>query len=217
MTRTFPRAARLRRGAAAREHGAGLGPERALPRQRHRPRHPRPCTSTSTVSESNVLRDLYDGLVTEDAAGDVIPAVAESWDVDEGGTVYTFHLRDDAKWSNGDPVTADDFVFAFRRIMDPATAAGYAVDPVRHPERRGDRRRRDAGRAARRRRPRPADPGHHPARADALLHRAAHPPDRLAAARGQRRAVRRRVHQARQPGHRTAPTCWRASRRTTGS
>ena len=56
----------------------------------------------------------------------MIPAVAESWDVTEGGTVYTFHLRDDARWSNGDPVTADDFVFTFRRIMDPATAAGYA-------------------------------------------------------------------------------------------
>ncbi len=81
---------------------------------------------TSTVAEANLLRDLYEGLVTNDPAGAVIPAVAESWEISEGGDVYTFHLRPDAKWSNGDPVTSDDFLFSFRRIMDPATAAGYA-------------------------------------------------------------------------------------------
>jgi oligopeptide transport system substrate-binding protein len=81
---------------------------------------------TSTVSESNLLRDLYEGLVSHDAAGTVIPAVAESWEISDDGLIYTFHLRPDAKWSNGDPVTSDDFLFAFHRIMDPATAAGYA-------------------------------------------------------------------------------------------
>jgi oligopeptide transport system substrate-binding protein len=81
---------------------------------------------TSTVAEGNLLRDLYEGLVVHDAAGEVIPGVAESWDVSDDERTYTFHLREDARWSNGDPVTADDFVFAFRRIMDPATAAGYA-------------------------------------------------------------------------------------------
>ncbi len=81
---------------------------------------------TSTVSEANILRDLYEGLVTYDAAGEVIPAAAESWDISEDGLTYTFHMREGAKWSNGDPVTAGDFLFAFQRIMDPATAAGYA-------------------------------------------------------------------------------------------
>ena len=81
---------------------------------------------TSTVAEANLLRDLYEGLVVYDPSAEVIPGVAESWEVSEDGTVYTFTLREDARWSNGDPVTASDFVFAFRRIQDPATAAGYA-------------------------------------------------------------------------------------------
>ena len=81
---------------------------------------------TSTVAEASLIRDLYEGLVTLDADGTVIPGAAESWEVGEDGTVYTFHLREDARWSNGDPVTANDFLFTFRRIMDPATAAGYA-------------------------------------------------------------------------------------------
>ncbi|MDT6941634.1 peptide ABC transporter substrate-binding protein [Brucella pseudogrignonensis] len=81
---------------------------------------------TSTVSEGNVLRDLYDGLTIQNANGEAVPGVAKSWDISEDGLVYTFHLRDDAKWSNGDPVTAGDFSFAFHRLMDPKTAAGYA-------------------------------------------------------------------------------------------
>lgn len=81
---------------------------------------------TSTVVESNLLRDLYEGLVVYDPAAHIIPGVAESWTISEDGTVYTFKLRPDAKWSNGDPVVASDFVFSFNRIMDPATAASYA-------------------------------------------------------------------------------------------
>jgi len=81
---------------------------------------------TSTVSENHVLVDLYDGLTILDAKGEAVPGVASSWDISDDGTLYTFHLRDDAKWSNGDPVTAGDFQFAFRRLMDPQTAAGYA-------------------------------------------------------------------------------------------
>lgn len=80
----------------------------------------------SSVSESNILRDLYEGLVTEAADGSLLPAVAERWDISPDGRTYTFHLRADAKWSNGDPVTAEDFVFALHRIMDPKTAAPYA-------------------------------------------------------------------------------------------
>ncbi|MFC7704712.1 peptide ABC transporter substrate-binding protein [Plastorhodobacter daqingensis] len=81
---------------------------------------------TSTISEANVLRDLYEGLVVYDAESEIVPGVAESWEESEDGLTYTFNLRDNAMWSNGDPVTAHDFVFAYRRIMTPETAAGYA-------------------------------------------------------------------------------------------
>ncbi len=81
---------------------------------------------TSTVAESRLLRDLFEGLVAEDANGEIIPGSAQSWEISDDGLTYTFHMREDARWSNGDPVTAGDFVFAFQRIMNPATAAGYA-------------------------------------------------------------------------------------------
>ena len=91
---------------------------------------------TSTVAEAHLLRDLYEGLVVYDTQANVIPGVAESWEVSDDGLVYTFNLREDARWSNGDPVTADDFVFAFRRIQDPETAAGYAniLYPIKNAE-----------------------------------------------------------------------------------
>lgn len=78
-------------------------------------------------SQANtVLKMMYEGLVRLDADGKEVPGAAESWDVD--GTKYTFHLRKDAKWSNGDPVTAKDFVFAWERVLSPDTqpAAPYA-------------------------------------------------------------------------------------------
>ncbi|WP_193142312.1 MULTISPECIES: peptide ABC transporter substrate-binding protein [unclassified Meridianimarinicoccus] len=81
---------------------------------------------TSTTVEAHIMRDLYEGLVIYDNKAKVVPGVAESWEVNEDGTVYTFKLRNDAKWSNGDPVTAGDFVFSLNRIMDPATGAKYA-------------------------------------------------------------------------------------------
>jgi len=81
---------------------------------------------TSTVYEAHILRDLFAGLVMQDAKAGLIPGAAESWKVSEDGTVYTFSLRKGAVWSNGDPVTADDFVYSFRRLEDPATAAEYA-------------------------------------------------------------------------------------------
>ncbi len=81
---------------------------------------------TSTVYESNVLRDLYEGLVVHDAKAQVIPGVAERWEVSDDGRTYTFHLRENARWSNGDAVTAEDFVYSLRRILDPSTGAKYA-------------------------------------------------------------------------------------------
>ena len=80
----------------------------------------------TTLIESNILGELFEGLLSRDAKGALVPGVAESWSVDDAGRVYVFRLRADARWSNGDPVTADDFVFAFRRLMAPATGAPYA-------------------------------------------------------------------------------------------
>lgn len=82
---------------------------------------------TSTTVEGHVLRDLYEGLVIYDNKAKVVPGVAESWTVSDDGLVYTFKIRDTAKWSNGDPVVAGDFVFSMNRIMDPATGAKYAT------------------------------------------------------------------------------------------
>ncbi|EGU37079.1 oligopeptide ABC transporter, periplasmic oligopeptide-binding protein [Vibrio ichthyoenteri ATCC 700023] len=77
------------------------------------------------VPESHVIADLLEGLVGQDANGNIIPGVAETWETADNKT-YTFHLRKDAKWSNGDPVTAHDFVFSFQRSVDPMTASPYS-------------------------------------------------------------------------------------------
>lgn len=91
---------------------------------------------TSIDVEANVLKDLYEGLTVYDAAGNITPGTAESWTVSDDGTVYTFKIRDDAKWSNGDPVTAGDFVFSLRRVENPDEAAGYAniLYPIKNAE-----------------------------------------------------------------------------------
>lgn len=77
------------------------------------------------VPESHVIRDLLEGLVNQDGDGNTIPGVAESWETTDNKT-FTFHLRKNAKWSNGDPVTANDFVYSFQRAVDPLTASPYA-------------------------------------------------------------------------------------------
>ncbi|MGR5061632.1 ABC transporter substrate-binding protein [Photobacterium sp. DNB22_13_2] len=80
---------------------------------------------TEGVPESHVIRDLLEGLVNQDENGNTVPGVAESWETTDNRT-FTFHLRKDAKWSNGDPVTAHDFVYSFKRAVDPATASPYS-------------------------------------------------------------------------------------------
>lgn len=82
--------------------------------------------SSRTDPAFNLARDLFEGLLTHAPNGDLEPAVATSWDISDDGLVYTFHLRPEARWSNGDPVSAGDFVFSFRRLADPATPAFYA-------------------------------------------------------------------------------------------
>lgn len=81
---------------------------------------------TQTTSEAHLLRDLFEGLVIHNAKGEVVGGVAEKWTISGDGKTYTFNLRPNAKWSNGDAVTADDFVYSLRRIMNPATGAKYA-------------------------------------------------------------------------------------------
>ena len=80
---------------------------------------------TEGVPESRIISNLLEGLVTTDNTGAIVPGVAQSWQ-NEGGKVWTFTLRDNAKWSNGAPVTAHDFVYSWRRLADPKTASPYA-------------------------------------------------------------------------------------------
>ena len=81
---------------------------------------------TSTVTEANILRGLFNGLVAQDAKAELVPGAAESWEMSDDGMTYTFKLRAGAVWSDGSPVTADDFVFAWQRVVSPDTAAEYA-------------------------------------------------------------------------------------------
>ena len=81
---------------------------------------------TSTVVEQHILDELYEGLTVFDGQGKLQPGVAARWEVSPDARIYTFHLRPDARWSNGAQVTAEDFVYSFRRLMDPKTGAQYA-------------------------------------------------------------------------------------------
>ncbi len=91
---------------------------------------------TSSVAEAHIMRDLFETLTVYNANAEVQPGAAVSWEQSAGGTVWTFKLREGAKWSNGDPVKASDFVFAWRRLLDPATGAEYAsmLFPVKNAE-----------------------------------------------------------------------------------
>ena len=85
-------------------------------------------TNLATDGESfEVIADCIDGLMQMDAEGAAIPAIAESYDVSDDGTVYTFHLRD-AQWANGTPVTAHDFEFAWKRIVTECEEYAYMFD-----------------------------------------------------------------------------------------
>lgn len=78
------------------------------------------------VDTAYVVTSIFEGLYNEDATGKPVPGVATGFDVSPDKLTYTFHLRPEAKWSNGDPVTADDFVFGWQRAVDPKTASDYA-------------------------------------------------------------------------------------------
>lgn len=77
------------------------------------------------VDGSDVVRDLFEGLMNQDADGNLVPGVATGYEVSDDKMTYTFTLRDNAKWSNGDPVVAGDFVYAWRRAASPELASPY--------------------------------------------------------------------------------------------
>lgn len=80
----------------------------------------------SSVSALNIARDLYEGLTRIAPDGGVVPAAARGWQIADGGRRYTFDLRPDLRWSNGAPLSADDFVAALRRVVDPRTGAPFS-------------------------------------------------------------------------------------------
>ena len=78
------------------------------------------------VDDADISRNLFEGLMNQDETGVPVPGVATGYEVSEDGLTWTFALRPEAKWSNGEPVTAGDFVYAWQRAVDPATASPYA-------------------------------------------------------------------------------------------
>ncbi|WP_300366295.1 peptide ABC transporter substrate-binding protein [Brachyspira sp.] len=86
----------------------------------------------STVDGSIYIQHAFEGLSTRDKDNKIIGGTAESWDISEDGLTYTFHIRDNAKWSDGEKITAEDFVYAWQRAVDPVTASEYVYqfEPV---------------------------------------------------------------------------------------
>jgi oligopeptide transport system substrate-binding protein len=105
---------RTAHGAAILRRGIGSEPDSLDPQQ------------ARSVEAQRVLRDICEGLTTLDKSGGVAPGIAEKWQVSPDGRTYTFFLRHDARWSNGQPVVAADFVAGLRRLVEPATASQYA-------------------------------------------------------------------------------------------
>jgi oligopeptide transport system substrate-binding protein len=91
-----------------------------------------------SLTDMIILSSLYEGLtVTDEKSSSALPGVAERWETSPDGLTYTFFLRADARWSNGDPVTARDFAYSFQRILTPAfgSAYSYMLWPLKNAER----------------------------------------------------------------------------------
>ena len=82
----------------------------------------------SSIDASNMILHAFETLLTFDEKNNIVPGQAESYDVSDDGLTYTFHLREGLKWSDGSDFTAEDFVYSWKRLADPATAAPYAAD-----------------------------------------------------------------------------------------
>jgi oligopeptide transport system substrate-binding protein len=118
--------------AAAIRVGSALAAEQVLSRTLDAaPSSLDPSLITET-SAQQVLSDLFDGLTNLSSTGHAVPGIAQSWETSADGLTWIFHLRPEARWSNGAPLTAADFVYAWRHTVDPRTAAPYAqaVAPV---------------------------------------------------------------------------------------
>jgi len=110
-----PSAANAEAGSAILLYGNGAEPQDLDPQ------------TVTGVPENKLMNAFFEGLVSYGPEGsDTVGGVAERWDISPDGLIYTFHLRANAKWSNGDPVTAEDFVRSYQRILTPALAAEYA-------------------------------------------------------------------------------------------
>ncbi len=84
----------------------------------------------SSAAERLIIANIYEGLLTRGENGELVAGVAESYDISDDGLNLNFHLRSDAKWKNGQPVTADDFVYAFRRMFAPNSSSPFAKDYI---------------------------------------------------------------------------------------
>lgn len=84
-----------------------------------------PALATDSTSGA-IIKNVFEGLTAMDNEGEILPAAAESWEVSEDGLTYTFKLREGNTWSNGDPVKASDFEYAWKRVLNPETASQYA-------------------------------------------------------------------------------------------
>lgn len=84
--------------------------------------------------EGRVVNALFEGLCAFDENGQAVPGVAERWEVSPDGKTYSFHLRPDAKWSDGSPLTAEDFVASWKRTLTPSTGSqyNYQLYPIKH-------------------------------------------------------------------------------------
>lgn len=93
-------------------------------------------TLNSAVDGSIYIHHAFEGLATKDKEDKITPGAAENWDISEDGTKYIFYIRSNAKWSDGKPVKASDFVYAWRRAVDPLIASEYSyqLDPVKNAE-----------------------------------------------------------------------------------
>ncbi|MDO4313879.1 MAG: peptide ABC transporter substrate-binding protein [Eubacteriales bacterium] len=82
-------------------------------------------TKGQSIGDNEIQHAVTEGL-TRTTAGEVNPGVAEEWEISEDGLTYTFHLREDAKWSDGEPITAADYEYSWKRLVNPETASPYA-------------------------------------------------------------------------------------------
>ena len=83
---------------------------------------------------STYIHHAFEGLTRKDKDNNIVAGMAESWDISDDGMTYTFKIRNDAKWSDGTPLTASDFVYSFKRVVDPITGTRYStfMEPIKN-------------------------------------------------------------------------------------